>query len=306
MKMTKAILAATIAGIGIFWTVDSFKNSQYLSQVFHMMNKVKKEAEPDQDLSPTLDHMSVEQISIEQTQNEDSLLKDRTIEKKSVLDLSDSLLAVVQANAPELNVKENTDGQAMITNPSSPLVLVNKQRNLPPTYEPEDLIIPEVDFSFTGYHPKKQLRKPAAEALEKLFHKAKENEIDLKAVSGYRSYETQYAIFNHYSEEVGEDAANKWSALPGQSEHQTGLAIDVSSSSVGYDLIPSFGDSKEGKWLSENAAEFGFILRYPKQQEEITGYSYEPWHLRFIGVELAKIITEQNRTLEDVFSKIIR
>lgn len=147
------------------------------------------------------------------------------------------------------------------------------------------------------------MRKVAASAIEKLFAAAKKDGIDIKAVSGYRSYATQKSIFDRNASIKGEAVANKTSARPGQSEHQTGLAMDISSASAGYDLQQSFGNTKEGKWLKANAHKYGFIIRYGKDQEKLTGYSYEPWHVRYVGVYIAGEITSQKLTLEQYLER---
>ena len=100
----------------------------------------------------------------------------------------------------------------------------------------------------------------------------------------------------------GLEHTTKYSATPGFSEHQTGLAIDVSADSVNNRLDESFGDSTEGKWLAENAHLYGFIIRYPKDKTKITGYSYEPWHIRYVGKPLAKYIYENNLCLEEYYN----
>ncbi|MCD9023994.1 D-alanyl-D-alanine carboxypeptidase family protein [Cohnella silvisoli] len=215
-----------------------------------------------------------------------------------------SISSLLADNLPRLTVKKNKDGLAVVTNTSSLFVLVNKKRNLPSSYAPKDLVIPNVPFSFSGDSPKKQMRKEAAKALEALFDAAKDDGIKLKAVSGYRSYATQKAIFKSNADTKGEEVANRTSARPGQSEHQTGLAMDVSSASVGYALEQSFGDTKEGKWLAKHAADHGFIIRFLKGKESITGYSYEPWHVRYVGKELAKDITKKKVTLEQYFDAL--
>ncbi|MFC4304841.1 M15 family metallopeptidase [Cohnella boryungensis] len=202
---------------------------------------------------------------------------------------------------PGSTVRKNKQGLAVITNASSLYVLVNKQRNLASDYVPKDLIVPDVPFSFSGDSPKKQMRKAAAKALESLFKAAKDDGIKLKAVSGYRSYATQKSIFDSNVKRKGEKVANRTSARPGQSEHQTGLAMDISSASVGYALEESFGKTKEGQWLAKHAAEHGFIIRYLKGKESVTGYSYEPWHVRFVGKEIAEDIANKKVTLEQYF-----
>ncbi|MCC3374580.1 D-alanyl-D-alanine carboxypeptidase family protein [Cohnella sp. REN36] len=210
-----------------------------------------------------------------------------------------SLAAILTENAPNKTIKTNKDGLAVVTNTSSMYVLVNKKRNLPSTYKPADLVVPDVAFSFAGDSPKKQLQRPAARALEKLFAAASEDGITLKAVSGYRSYATQKSIFDRNASLKGAEVANKTSAVPGQSEHQTGLAMDVSSASANYELEEKFASTKEGKWLAANCAEYGFIIRFLKGKEDITGYSYEPWHIRYVGKEAAKEIMKQKITLEE-------
>ena len=202
---------------------------------------------------------------------------------------------------------EEPEAEAPAEEPSSPIsaeakaaiVFVNKQNPLDASYKPDDLVVPDVKFSFDGDNPKKQMQREAAEALEKLFAKAEEDGIELRAVSGYRSYATQKAIFERNAELKGEEEANRTSAYPGQSEHQTGLAMDVSAASVNYALEEVFGETAEGIWLAENAASFGFIIRYPQDKEDITGYKYEPWHLRYLGVDIAEFVTEQGLTLEE-------
>ncbi|XID95738.1 D-alanyl-D-alanine carboxypeptidase family protein [Paenibacillaceae bacterium WGS1546] len=212
--------------------------------------------------------------------------------------------AMLSGELPSLTVRNDKAGLAVVTNASSIYVLVNKQRNLPSNYEPEDLVVPDVPFSFTGDSPKKQMRKEAARALEALFRAAEEDGIELKAVSGYRSYATQKSIFESNASKKGEEVANRTSARPGQSEHQTGLAMDISSAGVGYALEESFGKTKEGKWLAKHAPDHGFIIRYPKGEESITGYSYEPWHVRYVGKEIAKDITNKGETLERYFEGV--
>lgn len=195
------------------------------------------------------------------------------------------------------------DNRQVILNVDSIMVFVNKQRNLPADYTPADLVMPSVPFPFNGDEPRKYMRAEAALALEQLFAEAKKLNLDLFATSGYRSYDKQKLIFNSNANAKGEEEANKTSARPGQSEHQTGLAMDVTSSKVGFGLTESFGAITEGIWLRENAHLFGFIIRFPKGKEHITGYSYEPWHLRYVGIDVAEYIYSNNLTLEEYFQQ---
>ena len=179
------------------------------------------------------------------------------------------------------------------------LLVVNKARSLPSNWKPKDLIAVKVPYR--GRSEAKYMRKEAADALIALFAKANKDKINLVAVSGYRSYELQKVIYAKNVTQLGEEIACMISALSGRSEHQTGLAMDISSKAMGYKLDQSFGNTREGKWLSKNSAEFGFIIRYPKGKEAITGYTYEPWHMRYIGKDIAIEITNKDTTLEEYF-----
>jgi len=204
------------------------------------------------------------------------------------------------------NTTDNTNGEEkfVVTNTDDILVLVNKRRNLPADYKPSDLVVPNVRFSFKEKLEKRYLRKEAALALEELFNEAEKEGIILYAVSGYRSYNTQKTLFENKVKKVGFEAANLLVAYPGQSEHQTGLAMDVSCQSVGFTLEEDFGQTTEGIWLSENAHKFGFIIRYGKDTTNITGYSYEPWHIRYVGKDAAKEIYDLNITLEEYLGDV--
>lgn len=197
------------------------------------------------------------------------------------------------------------NGKPTVSNANDIAVVVNKKRALPDNYTPSDLIEPKVPFSFNEKNEKRKLRAPAAEALEKLFAAAAKDGVKLAGVSGFRSYATQKAIYASNVKTQGEQEASRVSAQPGQSEHQTGLAIDVSSASAGYALEETFGETKEGKWLAAHAHEFGFIIRYPKGKEAITGYAYEPWHIRYVGAAIAKDIYERGITLEEYFEDAV-
>ncbi|MGM7722053.1 M15 family metallopeptidase [Metabacillus sp. Hm71] len=203
------------------------------------------------------------------------------------------------------NVVKQANGNKIIENPTNILVMVNKEFSLPESYEPADLVVPNVEFSFGDADvPQRYLREEAAKALEELFVLAEQDGIELLAVSGFRSYSRQQGIFNVEKENKGEEKALQAVALPGQSEHQTGLAMDVSSRSVNFEITEEFGETKEGKWVKENAHKAGFIIRYPKGKESITGYQYEPWHIRYVGKEKASVIYENDLTLEEYFEKV--
>lgn len=154
------------------------------------------------------------------------------------------------------------------------IILVNKQYHLPKDYDPK-------------------VNKTALKALKNMQADAKTLGLDLSLISGYRSYETQERLYNEYVKKDGEALANTYSAKPGESEHQTGLAFDIGS------VERSFANTLEAKWIEENAHLYGFIVRYPKDKINITGYIYEPWHVRYLGEEIAKKVKERGLTLEE-------
>ncbi|WP_223701228.1 M15 family metallopeptidase [Sutcliffiella deserti] len=125
----------------------------------------------------------------------------------------------------------------------------------------------------------------------------------LVATYCYRSFETQQAIYQNFVDQYGEEAANRFSAKPGESEHQTGLTMDVTSESVDFALVEEFGSTKEGEWIAAHAAEFGFVLSYPEGKEDITGYIYEPWHYRYVGEEHAKFMKENDLVLKEYLNE---
>ena len=174
--------------------------------------------------------------------------------------------------------------------------LVNKSNGLPSNYTPSNLVTPNVSATKSI-----TVRQETATALEKMFYDAKQQGINLTLVSGFRSYSYQKSIYNNYLKYYGQIETDKYMAKAGYSEHQTGLAVDISSKSIGYVLENYFEDTKEGQWLKENAHKYGFILRYPKDRVQDTGYGYEPWHFRYIGTEIATYIYEHNLILEDLF-----
>lgn len=192
------------------------------------------------------------------------------------------------------------------TIPSSTTVLVNRKYLLPSTYIPKNLVVPNVDFSFSYVNDKRKMRKIAATALEKLFAAGEKKGIKLYGVSGYRSYTRQKEIYDRNVATRGKAATDAVSAMPGSSEHQTGLTIDVSAQSVSYRLDQSFGDTKEGKWLAKHCHEYGFIIRYPYDKEKITGYSYEPWHIRYVGTTVAAYLYKNNLTLEEYYGVTLK
>ena len=170
------------------------------------------------------------------------------------------------------------------------LFLVNREQKASKAYIPADLVLPRVGTRKKGMEERILMRREAALALEEMFFAAKkEAKFTLYAASGYRSFGIQQILFNGKAEEKGKESANKTVAIPGSSEHQLGLAMDVQAPSL-LNLNRSFGDTQEGQWVAQNAHRFGFIIRYKKEWTDVTGYAYEPWHLRYIGLAHARAL----------------
>lgn len=189
----------------------------------------------------------------------------------------------------------------MDLDPESLTVYVNKEFALPKDYKPTDLVQVNIKFNLKAYDERTYMREEAAKALEELFEAAEEDGYIIYGVSGYRSYERQRKIFINNIIKRGKEHTLRYSAVPGTSEHQTGLAIDVSTKALNFRLTSDFANSKEGIWLAEHAHNYGYIIRYPEGKAEITGYYYEPWHIRYVGKALANYLYNNQLTLDEYY-----
>lgn len=176
----------------------------------------------------------------------------------------------------------------------SNIMLVNKYNELDSKYEPENLVNPNIPFVNDSIEDERYMQDIAAQAIEELFYTAKYEGIELIATSAYRSYQKQLDTYTKRVNLKGKEEADKYVAQPGKSEHQTGLSIDITNRKRRFTK-----HCKEARWLAKNAHRFGFILRYPEGKEHITGILYEPWHVRYVGKEVAKNIFERGITLEE-------
>ncbi len=208
--------------------------------------------------------------------------------------------AVMISEYPFIISANKTDMEYTITNPDKITNIVKAGFNLPSDYEPEDLVKPNVKCATDDTY---YVRKEAAEALEQMFKDASDLGYDLVLNSAYRSYSEQKKIYDQYFSIYDEVTAAGLVAKPGSSEHQSGLGIDLTCQNVinlkENGIAAFFGDSDDGKWCAKNAHKYGFILRYPTSSNHITGISNEPWHFRYVGKEAAKVIYENNWTLEE-------
>ena len=174
--------------------------------------------------------------------------------------------------------------------------LVNKYNKLPDNYEIDDLVVLDNEYSNKG----EKVRKVIYNDLKKMFDDAKKDNINLNVISGFRTYEKQDTLFNNSIKKNGIDHALIYSAKPGYSEHQLGLAIDINS------VEENFKNTNEYKWLKNNSYKYGFIERYPENKEYITGFGYEPWHYRYLGVDITTRIFTENITYEEYVVKFLK
>lgn len=202
---------------------------------------------------------------------------------------------------PEVTIdptpSEQTD-DTRFTSTDSYLIIANKKHKLPDGYVPSDLVALTVPVTYEMY-----MKSVAAEALSNMFAAANAAGLNPVATSAYRSEEYQRELYDSYVQRDGQEAADTYSSRPGYSDHQTGLTVDITCASIDYKLNQSFENTPEGQWLAQHAHEYGFIMRYPNGKEAITGYTYEPWHFRYIGVEEATALynTDPNMTMEEYY-----
>ena len=236
----------------------------------------------------TVEITTTEETTTEETTTEETTTEETTTEVTTTVSTTVTTAATTAAPKPVKSahvpsvldgeytyggepIIENIDGITYVNG----ILIANKTYSLPETFNPGTL------------HP------DAKAAFEQMKADAAAEGLKLKIVSGYRSYRDQINAYTKFSKRDGQDAADRYSARPGHSEHQTGLAMDINS------VYKSFADTPEGIWLAANCTKYGFILRYPEDKEAVTGYMYEPWHIRYVGVETAAVISESGLCLEE-------
>lgn len=206
---------------------------------------------------------------------------------------NNSSSATTPVSSPSSSINQSSSWPVILSyqQASSLTAVVNKKHKLPQDYKPKNF------KPVSGIY----LRTEAANAAVTLIDTAAKAGHNLKIISGYRSYSSQAVIYNNYVNQDGQSAADTYSARPGHSEHQTGLAVDFGNTSGYCDLEVCFGNTPAGKWLAANASVYGFVVRYPSGRENSTGYQYEPWHLRYLGIDTAKSVASSGKTLDEYF-----
>lgn len=183
--------------------------------------------------------------------------------------------------------------------------LINRTNALPIEYIPTSLAIPDVATRTDKSSSERSVRTDIHDALKRLFDAAASYSYQLVIGSGYRSANLQSIYYNSSVAANGVIEANKYVAQPGQSEHQSGLAVDITTVSRECYLTECFADTSDGQWLAQNSYKYGFILRYPSGKEAITGYNYEPWHFRYVGIDLAAALYESKLTLDEAYPYLL-
>lgn len=176
--------------------------------------------------------------------------------------------------------------------------LVNKYNYLRDDFVPNNLVEMTTPYSKEGIY----LVEEARDNFYKLVDKAKEEGLTIRAISAYRGYTYQKRLYDKYVEADGVNKADTYSARPGFSDHQTGLAIDVDNTISSFE---NFTNTKEYQWMLDNSYKYGFILRYPSGKESITTYQFESWHYRYVGLKLAKKIKASNLTFDEYFTRYL-
>ncbi len=174
-------------------------------------------------------------------------------------------------------------------------ILVNKYYSLPDKYAPDDVVVMTNLYAY----PNNSIRKDVYDAFKEMAKAAKEENITLIVNSSYRTYESQKRIYSEYEDKKGKAYADSVAARPNFSEHQTGLALDIFTPGAGMN---NFENTDAFKWLINNSYKYGFILRYPKDKENLTGYSYESWHYRYLGKDLAKKVFDSGLTFDEYYA----
>lgn len=256
----------------------------------------------DKDIDNVKDNESTEKVK----EKEDNEFSKLSYYKEENLDRYKSY----ETNNPNLSIEDivtkvnlNLDKEIYTdTRPSTNLntnyLLVNKFNYLDSNYIPENLELLDNSYAKSGIY----LVKEAKDNIEKLISDAKNDGMNIRVISAYRSYSYQENLYNNYVKNDGVENADTYSARPGYSEHQTGLVVDVTRA---FDDFNNFENTNEYNWMLENAHNYGFILRYPKDKEDITTYSFEAWHYRYVGVELAQKIKASNLTFDEYYVRYL-
>lgn len=231
---------------------------------------------------------------VKNNKNEDiSIVVEETPEPTIVIDPTIES-TILPTETPEIiEVEDPVD----ITSDNSITRLISTTFPIDKTYVPSDLI--EINVIRKNGTPK--LREEATNALEEMIQASEEAGLKVRVLSAYRSYAEQESLYSYYYNTYGEEWASEIDDHPGASEHQLGLAVDLTQEYSNCDLQACFADTEVYAWLSKHAYEYGFIERYPEEKKEVTGIIYSSWHYRYVGKEEAKKLYESQLTMEEYY-----
>ena len=305
IKIIPIIILLIIIVLGIFSVNNIVKTINYHKTYEYKLIKVgytKDEVKELEKLSDeTIDYI----LEIEYNKNILYLLKEKYFMEKNFKDYLDYLERSNKDFKDVVSIVNVGSNNKWYTNTKKTdlskgnLILTNKFYSLDDSYNSNNMVKVSSTYSF-GYD--QMLTKDTFNAFLDMWKDAKKEGLALIINSSYRSYDEQEEVYNEYKEERGEEAADKIAARPGFSEHQTGMAIDIQTYGSTGKTFESFN---EFKWLKENAHKYGFILRYPKGKEYLTGYDYESWHFRYVGKEIAKYVHKNKITFDEYYAYFI-
>ena len=286
--------------------VDKFKEYKYdQTNEYHLLEKGYNEEETSEILK--LDDELIKYfLNNEKNSKIISLIKEKYYLNKNfdkyIEYLNDNPTLDTETIVRDINIHLNYDFYEQTYKANTNLdtaILVNKYYYLESDYIPDDLVNISQTYSW-GENGSQKTRQVVYDAFIDMWNAANKEGYYLMVNSSFRNYQDQESVYNAYKNTSGETYANSIATKPGFSEHQTGLALDIFSKS--NTNKNTFKDTPEAKWLKENAYKYGFILRYPEEFEEITGITFEPWHYRYVGKDIAKYIYENNITFDEYYA----
>ena len=308
MKKILLIISSIIVVIGIIASIFLIKHINYTKTYEYKLTNIGYSKKDVKVLKKHLNNEELDKlIDKKYNKNITNLVK----EKYFIFNNLDDYIDYIKENKDKSNndviaiINTNTNNdfytKAKETDISkNELMLLNKYNYLTQDYNPEDL---ETFSNKYAYGENQTLRKDAYNAFIEMWNKADADGYKLIVNSSYRSYDEQKKIYDDYSSWYGVEDADKKAARAGYSEHQTGLAVDIQSY---CSQNKEFDECEEFTWLSNNAYKYGFILRYPKDKEYLTGYNYESWHYRYVGKKAAKYIHENNITFDEYYAYFVK
>lgn len=296
-NLTILLLVIGFVGYGVYFVFNKFSDNDTKNEkIVKKLADLGYSKEEAKDINNNLNEEDIKSID-KKYDRLDELAKIKYFHIENI-DRYEELMNKSSYEIDEIVMRVNTNIDKdfytdirTIEDPDDLFVLVNKYNALPLDFEPKDLV---------SVGNGEKLRREAAEAYLKMEEAINDYGLDLIAQSGYRSIEKQTRIYNNNVASRGQAATDLVSARPGHSEHHTGLAIDVSHDGT---LEKTFENTEQFEWLKDNAYKYGFIMRYPKDKIYMTGYDYEPWHYRFVGIETATLIHTENITYEEYLVK---